>query len=138
MFFNLGKENGCTDCRLKSLAGCEDVKIEYIQFRKSSVVKMSDIMQRGVQRNNQDLLIDYIRMKKSEYDKLTDKRYKASFIALADIGNNYVSAIEVILGNIDIGFNFRDVEIVDDYVQISLAHITVYPMGICSFRELDD
>lgn len=57
---------------------------------------------------------------------------------MADIGNNYVSAIEVILGNIDIWFKFMDVEIVDDYVHISLAHITVYPMGICSFKELDD
>lgn len=138
MFFNLGKENDCTDCKLESLAGCDDVEIEYIQFRKSSVVKMSDIMQRGVQRDNQDLIIDCIRMKRSEYDKLTEKRYKASFIGLADIGNNYVSAIEVILGNIDIWFKFRDVEIVDDYVHISLAHITVYPMGICSYKELDD
>ncbi len=138
MEFNLGRKNDCVDCKLKSLAGFDDVDIEYIQFRKSSVLKISDIMKKGVQRDNQDLITDNIMLKRSEYDKLTDKRYKATFVGLAEAGNNVVSAIEFVLGNIDILFNVRDVEFKDEYVYINLAHITVYPMGVCSFRELDE
>lgn len=138
MEFNLGRKYECTDCKLKSLAGCEDVEIEYIQFRKSSIFKISDIMKRGVQKDNQDLIADSVVLKRTEYDKLTDKRYKAIFVGLADVGNNIVSAIEFILSNVDILFNVRDVEIKDDYVEISLAHIIVYPMGVNSFRELGE
>lgn len=138
MEFNLGKKNDCVDCKLKSLAGFEDVNIEYIQFRKASVFKISDIMKRGVQRDNQDLIVDNITLKRTEYDKLTDRRYEATFVGLADIGNNVVSAIEFVLGNIDIVFNVRDVEFKDEYVYINLAHITAYPMRANSFRELDE
>lgn len=138
MEFNLGKKNDCVDCKLKSLSGCEDVDIEYIQFRKSSVFKISDIMKKGVQRDNQDLIAENIMLKRNEYDKLTDRRYKATFVGLTDVGNNVVSAIEFVLGNIDIMFNVRDVEFKDEYVYINLAHITVYPMGVSSFRELDE
>ena len=138
MEFNLGRKNDCVNCKLKSLAGFEDVDIEYIQFRRSSVFKISDIMKKGVQRDNQDLIADSIVLERTEYDKLTDKRYKATFVGLADVGNDIVSAIEFILGNIDILFNVRDVEFKDEYVYINLAHITVYPMGVNSFRELDE
>lgn len=138
MEFNLGRKHDCVDCKLKSLAGFEDVNIEYIQFRKSSVFKISNIMKIGVQRDNQDLIADSIVLKRTEYDKLTDKRYKATFVGLADIGNNVVSAIEFVLGNIDILFNVRDVEFKDEYAYINLACITAYPMGVNSFRELDE
>ena len=138
MEFNLGRKNECVDCKLKSLAKSEDVDIEYIQFRKSSVFKISDIMKKGVQRDNQDLIADSIVLKRSEYDKLTDKRYKATFVGLADIGNNVLSAIEFGLGNIDLSFNIRDVEFKDEYAYINLAHITAYPMGVNYFTELDE
>lgn len=138
MRFNLGKKNDCVNCKLISLSGHEDVNIEYIVFRKASVSKMADIMNRGVQRDNQDLIADTIMLKRSEYDKMTDKRYKGIFTGLADIGNNTVSAIEITLANIDILFNVRDVEFKDDDVYINLAHITAYPMGPYSFRELED
>lgn len=138
MEFNLGRKNDCVECKLESLAGFETVEIEYIQFRKASVFKISDIMKKGVQRDNQDLTVDSIVLTRTEYDKLVDKRYKATFVGLADVGNNVVSAIEFTLGNIDISFNFRNVEFKDEYVYIDLAHVTVYPIGENSFRELDD
>lgn len=138
MGFNLGRKNECVDCKLKSLSGFEDICIEYMKFRKSSVIKISDIMKNGVQRDNQDLVADNITLKRTEYDKLTDKRYKAICVGLADVGDNTVSAIEFVLANIDILFNFKDVEFKDEYAYINLAHITAYPMGVNYFRELDE
>ena len=138
MEFNLGKKHKCVECKLKSRAGDEDVSIDYLQFRGNSVLKISDIMKKGVQRDNQNLIVENIVMKRNEYDKLTDKRYEAIMVGLADIGNNYVSAIEFVLGNIDISFNFRDVHLKGEDVYIDLAHITAYPFGDYKFRELDE
>lgn len=138
MIFNLGKKNECINIRLTSLSGGNDVEIESLVFRKSSVSKIADIMKRGVQKDNQDLIADGIWIKKEEYDKLTDKRYRGAFIGFADAGNNIISALEIVLANIDICFKLSDVEIQSEYMYIAFAHITAYPMGPYSYRELDD
>lgn len=139
MVFNLGKENDCTDCRLEPLSGGEIIEIEYVQFRNVSVSKIADIMKNGVKRENQDLIIDSIICKGSDYDKLPNKRYKATFVGLADVGNNVVMAIEFTLSNIEISFDRQNVKFdSDNNAIINLAEVTVYPLGNNSFRVIQD
>lgn len=138
MVFNLGKDNACIDCKLKAISGIENLEIDYIQFRKSSVAKIADIMKNGVKRDNQELVVDSIIIKKSEFEKFKDKRYKADFRALMDIGNHTLMAIEFTLGNIDISFNWKHVKYDSDDVYISLANMIVYPHGVNSFRIIED
>lgn len=138
MLFNLGKDNACIDCKLTPLAGGETVEIKTIQFRRASVGKIADIMKRGVTQDNQDLVVDSIVCSKAEYAKLSGKRYKLTGVGLADIGNNFVTAIEVILGNIEIDFDIQRVKSDGDYLEINFAKITAYQNPNYSFRELDD
>ena len=137
MIFNLGKENECRECKLKAISSGETLKLEYVQFRKTSVSKIADIMENGVNHDNQKLVLDAIICKKSDYDKLIGKRYKATFIGLSDTEKGKL-AIEFVLGNIEISFNVQNVNFDNDDVSISLAELTVYPFGECSFRELND
>lgn len=138
MEFNLGRKNECVECKLESLSGNEVVEIENIQFRKSSVEKIADIMRHGVRRENQNLVVDSIVCKKEEFNKLADKRYKAKFIGLADIGNDILTAIEFVLANIGISYDVCNVRYDSDEVYIDLANLTVYPFGTNYFKEIED
>lgn len=134
--FNLRKGE-CTDCKLETLSGDEAINLEYLKFRGCSVTNVADILKNGVKRSNQDLVVDSIICKKEEFRKLKDKRYKAKFVGLMDIGNNTLVAIEFTLGNIDISFNYKHVKSESDTMYISLANVTVYPNNSNSFKVLE-
>lgn len=139
MKFNLGKENKCIKCILEPLSGGESIEIKRLQFRKKSVDNIADIMQNGIKRENQELVLDAIECKKDEFEKLeTRKRYKATFLSLADMGNDVVGLIEIILGNIDICYDVRNVNYSSENVNISLANVVAYPYGEYSYRVIED
>lgn len=95
-------------------------------------------MRHGVRRENQNLVVDSIVCKKEEFNKLADKRYKAKFIGLADIGNDILTAIEFVLTNIGISYDVCNVRYDSDEVYIDLANLTVYPFGTNYFKEIED
>lgn len=138
MEFNLGRKNECVECVLEPLSGDGSVEIDYIQFRKSSVSQIADIMERGVRRENQDLVVDCVMCKKDEFKKISGKRYKAKFVGIADIGNHTVTAIEFVLANIEIEYDMRNIRCDSDDVYIDFAKITVYPHGTNYFKEIED
>lgn len=138
MVFNLGDKNVCRKCKLVPISGGDPIELKLVQFRKSSVAKIADIMKSEVRRDNQSLVVDSIICSKDDYNKLPKKRYKATFEGLSDIGNNYVIAIEFVLGNIEISFDIRNVTFNGDNVLIHLAEITAYPFGDYYFDEIKD
>ena len=79
MEFNLGKENDCTDFKLESLSRDEDVEFEYVQFRRSSVADIADIMKNGVTDRNQNLVIDGISCKKQSLRNLGKNDTRSHF-----------------------------------------------------------
>lgn len=137
MTFILGKDNLCIRCKLEPLSGGEAINVERFQFTNISARMLADIMEKGVNKSNQNLSLDFIGCNKSDYEKLKNKRYKATFTAFIDKGYNILAIAEIILGNIEISFDMQNIEF-DDIVTINFANITAYPDNNYSFREIGD
>jgi hypothetical protein len=138
MIFRFTEEQRCMDVKLEQLKGDTIVDIESIIFRKQSERNIEDILLNSVRGDNQELVIDEINISKENFKKLGDNNYKISFITLNDLGGNVVSAVEIILGNVDLRFKYDNVKFHENDVTISLAHMMVYPSGINSVKELED
>lgn len=50
-----------------------------------------------------------------------------------DVGNDFVKLVSIILGDIDISYDFRNVEL-----HARLDKITVYPFGKIDFNIIED
>jgi len=138
MEFNLGKENDCTDFKLESLSRDEDVEFEYVQFRRSSVADIADIMKNGVTGRNQNLVIDGISCKKAEFEKLGKKRYKVTFLAGMESKQGLIMMVKAVLGNVSIDIAPRDIRYDGEDVVIDFAKMTVYPSRHNFYEVIED
>ncbi len=138
MVFRFTEQLRCMDVRLEQLKGDTVVSIESIIFRKQSARNIEDILLNGVRGDNQELVIDEINISKENFKKLGDYHYKISFITLNDLGGNVVSAVEIVLGNVNLRFKYDNVKFDENDVTISLAHMMVFPAGTNTVKELED
>ncbi|MBE5966217.1 MAG: hypothetical protein E7255_04550 [Lachnospiraceae bacterium] len=137
MVFKFGEKANCI-ATLEQLNGDTKIDIQYIKFRKASASNIEDILRGGINKNNQVLIIDDIKLSKKDFKKLGSFNYKATFITLVNIGGNTFTSVKFILGNVDLRFESRNVEIDGENIIISLANMIVYPSGDCFFEEMND
>lgn len=138
MDFKFNRNNEIINITLNGIS--EDVEIEISCIKIGDATKSyveNAVNNKGILKNQQEVVIDKIVIKASEYKKLEKgKRYALKGTA-GMMKGECVSVFELYLGNID--FNFESPGNVDDnIITINGANMSMYPYGEYKCKELSD